>query len=107
MDALDMLKATTNDPDVRAGRLHFRVFQDGEVLLARVLQPSGIPMDELDAEDAAMVEGALFTCSFPTFGEAVDAMERESEEQGVWYGQPEWLRQPDFELRIMAPSLGG
>ncbi len=107
---MDILTATLNEPDVRAGRLHYRIFQGlgkgQEVLLARVLRPSGVAADELDElEEDEAKEGELFTRAFPTLGAAVDALEQDSVEQGAWYGQPEWLRKPDFELRIMVPPV--
>ena len=107
---MDVLTATLNEPDVRAGRLHYRLFQEvgqaQEVVLVRVLCPSGLEADELDEpEEDEAKEGELFMRAFPTFGEAVDALEQDSAEQGAWYGQPEWLRKPDFTHRVMAAPV--
>jgi len=100
-------------PDVRAGRVVYKIFQVATarkgVVLVRALEPSGLEPDWLDDEDDENQEsevdepkeGEMSFRAFDTFSEAVDAMERDSVEMAAWYGQPVWLRKPNFKLNTM------
>jgi len=75
-------------PDVRLGRLSYRIIKVVDTVDEFILIRG-----DLDEEPYHM--------ALPTFNDALDALERDSVDNSVWYGEPEWLRKPDFKAGVM------